>query len=150
MFCPVCHDEFRPGFTRCEGCDADLVLPQAGLALMNSQAGRLRQGPAVELLLRQTLLVESMPRLVHGGPQSIGEGRFLVPGGDPCVPGGQSLGKRMGGDVQSPGVEIVSDRLRHLPAESGLETDRYRKPVNRRIRHVRRCLLYTSDAADDN
>ncbi len=25
MFCPVCHDEFRPGFTRCEGCDADLV-----------------------------------------------------------------------------------------------------------------------------
>lgn len=25
MFCPVCRDEFRAGFTRCEGCDADLV-----------------------------------------------------------------------------------------------------------------------------
>ncbi len=25
MFCPVCRDQFRPGFTRCEGCNADLV-----------------------------------------------------------------------------------------------------------------------------
>ena len=25
MFCPVCQDEFRAGFTRCEDCDADLV-----------------------------------------------------------------------------------------------------------------------------
>ena len=25
MFCPVCRDEFRPGFTRCAGCDVDLV-----------------------------------------------------------------------------------------------------------------------------
>ena len=25
MFCPVCKSEFRTGFTRCEGCDADLV-----------------------------------------------------------------------------------------------------------------------------
>ena len=25
MFCPVCRDQFRAGFTRCEGCDADLV-----------------------------------------------------------------------------------------------------------------------------
>ncbi len=25
MFCPVCKDEFRPGFTRCADCDADLV-----------------------------------------------------------------------------------------------------------------------------
>jgi len=25
MFCPVCKDEFRPGFTRCAGCDVDLV-----------------------------------------------------------------------------------------------------------------------------
>lgn len=26
MFCPVCRDEFREGFTRCEDCDADLVI----------------------------------------------------------------------------------------------------------------------------
>ena len=25
MYCPVCRDQFRDGFTRCEGCDADLV-----------------------------------------------------------------------------------------------------------------------------
>ena len=25
MFCPVCRDEFRSGFTRCEDCDAVLV-----------------------------------------------------------------------------------------------------------------------------
>jgi rubrerythrin len=25
MFCPVCRDEYRPGFTRCEPCDAALV-----------------------------------------------------------------------------------------------------------------------------
>ncbi len=25
MFCPICKCEFRTGFTRCEGCDADLV-----------------------------------------------------------------------------------------------------------------------------
>ena len=25
MYCPSCKDEFRPGFTRCEGCGVDLV-----------------------------------------------------------------------------------------------------------------------------
>ena len=25
MFCPVCRDEYRPGFTRCTTCDAGLV-----------------------------------------------------------------------------------------------------------------------------
>jgi hypothetical protein len=25
MFCPICNCEFRSGFTRCEGCDTDLV-----------------------------------------------------------------------------------------------------------------------------
>ena len=25
MFCPVCKDEFRPGFTRCQTCNVDLV-----------------------------------------------------------------------------------------------------------------------------
>lgn len=25
MYCPVCRDQFRDGFTRCEGCDTDLV-----------------------------------------------------------------------------------------------------------------------------
>lgn len=25
MYCPVCRDEYRPGFTRCATCDVDLV-----------------------------------------------------------------------------------------------------------------------------
>ena len=25
MFCPVCGDEYRPGFTRCSDCDVDLT-----------------------------------------------------------------------------------------------------------------------------
>ena len=25
MFCPVCRDEYRPGFSRCATCDVDLV-----------------------------------------------------------------------------------------------------------------------------
>lgn len=25
MFCPSCHSEYRPGFTRCASCDVDLV-----------------------------------------------------------------------------------------------------------------------------
>jgi hypothetical protein len=30
MFCPVCRDEYRPGFTRCATCDVDLVeTPEA-------------------------------------------------------------------------------------------------------------------------
>lgn len=31
MFCPVCGDEYQPGFTRCSQCNADLVeqLPSA-------------------------------------------------------------------------------------------------------------------------
>jgi hypothetical protein len=30
MFCPVCGDEYRPGFTRCTDCDVELVekLPE--------------------------------------------------------------------------------------------------------------------------
>jgi len=30
MFCPICKDEFRPGFTRCAGCDVDLVESPGG------------------------------------------------------------------------------------------------------------------------
>jgi hypothetical protein len=33
MFCPVCHAEYRPGFTHCADCDVDLVpsLDEAGI-----------------------------------------------------------------------------------------------------------------------
>ena len=33
MFCPVCRDEYRPGFTRCATCDVDLVeIADAGVS----------------------------------------------------------------------------------------------------------------------
>lgn len=32
MYCPVCHDEYRPGFTRCATCDVDLVESVAAKA----------------------------------------------------------------------------------------------------------------------
>jgi hypothetical protein len=32
MFCPICKDEFRPGFTRCASCDVDLVESLSGSA----------------------------------------------------------------------------------------------------------------------
>jgi hypothetical protein len=43
MFCPVCECEFREGFTRCEGCNADLVSELGGgsSSPVASQAGRL-------------------------------------------------------------------------------------------------------------
>jgi hypothetical protein len=41
VFCPVCGDEYRPGFRRCNDCDVELVLsppaetePQAPFELM--------------------------------------------------------------------------------------------------------------------
>jgi hypothetical protein len=46
MFCPVCRDEFRPGFTRCAGCDVDLV---ASL------------GPAGPTIEPETFVSESLP-----------------------------------------------------------------------------------------
>jgi rubrerythrin len=36
MFCPKCKDEFRHGFTRCAGCDVDLV---EDLSLAGSDPG---------------------------------------------------------------------------------------------------------------
>jgi hypothetical protein len=30
MFCPVCRDEYRPGFTRCATCDVELVAALDG------------------------------------------------------------------------------------------------------------------------
>ncbi len=39
MFCPVCRDEYRPGFTRCATCDAELVESlDAGAAVRPAMA----------------------------------------------------------------------------------------------------------------
>jgi len=41
MFCPQCHVEYRPGFTRCSDCDVDLVheLPRARRDSFESRQG---------------------------------------------------------------------------------------------------------------
>ena len=43
MFCPVCRDEFRPGFTRCRACDVDLVDSLDGPAASDAA------GPEIEV-----------------------------------------------------------------------------------------------------
>ncbi len=42
MFCPNCKDEFRPGFTRCAGCDVDLVND---LSSVRGAAGQVAVAP---------------------------------------------------------------------------------------------------------
>lgn len=39
MFCPRCKDEFRPGFTRCEGCGVDLVENPHDVPAANAAPG---------------------------------------------------------------------------------------------------------------
>jgi hypothetical protein len=49
MFCPICKDEFRPGFTRCASCDVTLIDSLEG-AMDDGPAGpRSRPAPAVQL-----------------------------------------------------------------------------------------------------
>jgi hypothetical protein len=54
MFCPVCNSEYRPGFTRCEPCGANLVetldagaadTSSSSVALATTAAG---QGPLAD------------------------------------------------------------------------------------------------------
>jgi predicted amidophosphoribosyltransferase len=40
VFCPSCKDEFRPGFTRCENCDVDLVEDLSAAGHSARDAGR--------------------------------------------------------------------------------------------------------------
>jgi membrane protease YdiL (CAAX protease family) len=50
VFCPQCRDEFREGFTRCRGCDVDLVavLPPEGPAPQEEAAAPATPEPAGE------------------------------------------------------------------------------------------------------
>jgi hypothetical protein len=40
MFCPVCRDEYRPGFTRCATCDVALVEAAGGAAASAAEPSR--------------------------------------------------------------------------------------------------------------
>jgi hypothetical protein len=59
MFCPECRSEYRPGFTRCNDCDVDLVwaLPaekahgEPELAKV-FETGNATLAPVIESLLR--------------------------------------------------------------------------------------------------
>ena len=54
-FCPTCASEFRPGFTRCEECDVDLVdeLPEP------PDPPEAPPNPSFETVYRTTDLVEA-------------------------------------------------------------------------------------------
>ena len=47
MYCPRCKDEFRPGFTRCEGCGVDLVEDLTTESEMPEKAGVAQTSPVV-------------------------------------------------------------------------------------------------------
>jgi len=93
----------------------DQVLPCAGLGLVHSRAGSLRQeGPLQGGI--HPLLVQGVPRLVGGGEETVGEVSFVDPGGDAHVAHGKPRLEGMVGQVlPSPG-EIVAERPNdHLP-----------------------------------
>ena len=58
MFCPVCHAEYRPGFTRCSDCDVALVpsLPEPLDRTLSGSLAPLWEGD--ELALHTSLLEE--------------------------------------------------------------------------------------------
>jgi hypothetical protein len=50
MFCPVCRCEFRPSFTRCASCDADLVDDLAATPT-RSASEVVREAPVIRVQL---------------------------------------------------------------------------------------------------
>jgi hypothetical protein len=78
MYCPKCRDEFREGFTRCEGCNVDLVdslneaparstapPPPTGLAeycgFVSLDEARTARNRLRELQLPSDILVREQP-----------------------------------------------------------------------------------------
>ena len=45
MYCPVCKDEFRPGFTRCGACDVELVEDLTAAAASPASVARRELPP---------------------------------------------------------------------------------------------------------
>lgn len=94
MFCPSCHAEFRPGFSRCRDCEVDLVdeLPSAG-ADAESGGDRLEPLPPIEhpALLGdwlERLEAARIPYVVTAGTAlALAEGEPLI---DPATPDGWS------------------------------------------------------------
>ena len=85
MFCPNCRSEYRPGFTRCNGCDVALVDELAAEAqpefvelvevLSIADAGQIP-------LIKSILEAEEIPYLAQGENFNLARNipvRFLVP-----------------------------------------------------------------------
>src|SRR5262245_37475772 len=49
MFCPVCRDEFRPGFSRCATCDVALV------EALDAPATPIPPAPAAEIAVEEVM-----------------------------------------------------------------------------------------------
>jgi hypothetical protein len=50
MFCPVCRDEYRPGFTRCATCDVPLV-PELGAHAPSAPAAVIAEAAPEEAMV---------------------------------------------------------------------------------------------------
>ena len=62
MFCPVCRDEYRPGFTRCATCDVELVpaLGQAARPVAQASVPRPSRTPAAPVSMIEYCGFESL------------------------------------------------------------------------------------------
>ena len=124
MFCPVCRDEFREGFTRCEDCDADLVVdldmvPVSSIERPGAAAGASAPPPSTatgeEAMIRMTHLCgfltleetrEARDQLHHAGILS----EILIreaPGGDPDRPVEEEFWLRVDHQRQAEAIQVL-------------------------------------------
>jgi hypothetical protein len=85
---PVCRDQFRAGFTRCEGCDADLVEELDSGTTAGSRSGSLApdlSGPRADYcgFLEMTEALEARDLLWNNGLVS----EVVVRPAQGCLPG---------------------------------------------------------------
>src|SRR5262245_40906663 len=76
---------------------------------MNTQRAMGAQGSA-DMLSRQPLLIQTVADLVQDTEEAFGEAATVVARRQPTVPRPDSATERMGGQIQSTGVEVEADR----------------------------------------
>lgn len=123
MYCPVCRDQFRPGFTRCEGCDADLVESLDSPASADTQQG----SPAADLsgpkadycgFLEMAEALEARDLLWSNGLVS----EVVVRPAHGCMPG-QSLEEEFWLRVPAGRIQAVASLLGFHEAEEAGEEE---------------------------
>src|SRR5205823_9825923 len=94
---------------------ADLVLPKAGLRFVDAQRDGAAQGKT-EVGGVKPLIVDAVARFVEDAEETLVEFARMVTRGEPAIARTDAAAKRVGGGVESAGVEIEADcRRGRLP-----------------------------------